>query len=512
MSVTGDSASEFGDDYLSDEYQSSDDPDWEVPIKRTKIQQANGQHIVNWSRNNTNLSYLDKVDKVIDAVVRRFTDLGSEDDADEDDADDNKTDDGEIIWDVADGSSLKRFHFTENDIGIKSEFYEEYKNKDPYDFFKIFVTDSIVKHMARQTNMYAKQTARRIKKSKGHVKAWIPTNCAEMEKFLGIILWMGLMKLPRLKAYWSTSILYATKIKHAMPRHRFEQLLQMWYFNGNKGGDIHNAKLRKLTPLVQKLTERFQYVLKPGSDVCIDETLVPFRGCLESNQYRKDKRHITFGIKMYKLCTSRGYTYNLKIYCGKTREESASTNVVFSLMDTLLDTGRTLYTDDYYTSVSLASQLLQRKTHLVGTVRSNRKYNSKSVVNKELKKNEVFAEESGTGIVMLKWRDTHDDVLMLSTQHKVDVVPVRQRGKEINKPQAVIDYNKSKSCVDLSDQLESYSHCLGKGTKWYRKLAVELIFGPALVNSYLMFKDVTHSKISITEYKEKLALTLLKKR
>ncbi|KAF2881562.1 hypothetical protein ILUMI_24611 [Ignelater luminosus] len=178
-------------------------------------------------------------------------------------------------------------------------------------------------------------------------------------------------------------------------------------------------------------------------------------------------------------------------------------------MDKLLDSGRILYTGNYYTSVSSASQLLQRQTHLVETVRSNRKLNSKSVVSKKLKRNEVFAEESGTGIVMLKWKDTRD-VLMLTTQHNVDVVSIRQQDKEIDKSQAVVDYNKSKSYIDLSDQLKAYSHCLQRGTEWYRKLVVKLIFCSALVNSYLLYKSVTQNKMQITKYREELALVLLK--
>lgn len=44
---------------------------------------------------------------------------------------------------------------------------------------------------------------------------------------------------------------------------------------------------------------------------------------------------------------------------------------VLELAGPLLDAGRTLYCDNWYTSVSLASQLLDRYTHLVGTLRAN---------------------------------------------------------------------------------------------------------------------------------------------
>ncbi|KAJ8929591.1 hypothetical protein NQ314_017698 [Rhamnusium bicolor] len=101
----------------------------------------------------------------------------------------------------------------------------------------------------------------------------------------------------------------------------------------------------------------------------------------------------------------------------------------------MLDSGRILYTDNYYTSVTLASKLLQRKIHLVGTLRSNRKFNSKQVTSKKLKKNEVFAEESGTGIVILKWKDKRE-ILMLSTLHSATARVKNKNGMSQKSPKS----------------------------------------------------------------------------
>lgn len=84
------------------------------------------------------------------------------------------------------------------------------------------------------------------------------------------------------------------------------------------------------------------------------------------------------------------YTYKFKIYCGAEDDRDAdlslSENVVIELLKDLLDCNRTLYTDNFYTSCSLAKRLLARKTHLVGTLRKNRKYNPKIVQNTKLRK------------------------------------------------------------------------------------------------------------------------------
>jgi hypothetical protein len=252
-------------------------------------------------------------------------------------------------------------------------------------------------------------------------------------------------------------------------------------------------------------------LVTPSEEVCIDETLVPFRGRLIFRPYIQNKRH-KFGIKLFKLCLSRGYTYDLKVYCGKEAEgshASVPTQVVMQLLNRCLDEGRTLCTDNYYTSVELAKKLLDRKTHIVGTLRKNRKNNPREVIDAKLKRGQHISRQSNVGCVVTKWKDKRD-VLMLSTKHDNSTITVRRRGTEIEKPQSVMNYNEVKGFIDLSDQLKAYAPSLRKGVKWYRKLAVELLTGTAVVNAFIMFQDVIKTKMCITTFKENSALKLLR--
>ncbi|CAH1973228.1 unnamed protein product [Acanthoscelides obtectus] len=78
----------------------------------------------------------------------------------------------------------------------------------------------------------------------------------------------------------------------------------------------------------------------------IDESMVPFRGRLSFRQYVPNKTH-RYGVKLYKLCTSSGYTYNLKVYTGKgdTQPElgHAQSIVLKLLEDVNKKKGRILY-------------------------------------------------------------------------------------------------------------------------------------------------------------------------
>ncbi|CAH1963247.1 unnamed protein product [Acanthoscelides obtectus] len=247
----------------------------------------------------------------------------------------------------------------------------------------------------------------------------------------------------------------------------------------------------------------------PARVFCIDESLIPFRGRLIFKQYIPNKAH-TYGVKIFKLCAGPGCTWNMKIYSGKEADQNNSilTKIVLELSEKLLDTGRMAVTDNYYTSIDLANQLLQRRTHLMGTLRANRRGNPKEVVGAKLKKGEIKAKQVEHGISILKWKDKRD-VLMLSTYHFNETLTIQIRGKEIVKPLMVVDYNKGKSSVDLSDQFASYGSCVRKTVKWYHKIAIKIILGTAIVNSHLLYEEVTGNKISLLDFREAIIDKLL---
>lgn len=442
------------------------------------------------------------VSDTIEAVISQYCHQEAENETN----DDNATE-ANINWSTVSGSFLKTFDFTPPHVGPHSNIIENYLTKSPVDFFEIFLGDDVLSLIVTETNRYAHQVINKGLSEKSRVHRWKDTNSEEIKTFFGICLWMGLSRYPKMADYWRKSNLYSNKISEHMPRNRFELLLRMLHFSNNE--EPSNDRLSKLRPFLDLLVDKFKEVYIPEREVCIDETLVPFRGRLAFKQYIKDKR-FKFGIKLYKLCCKGGYTYDLQVYCGKDSNEthSAPTKVVLSLMEPLLDQGRVLFTDNYYTSVALAHELLKRNTHLVGTLRKNRKMNPKEVITKNLKRGEVIANESNTGVVVLKWQDKRD-VLCLSTKHTAETKELQRRGETVHKPLLICDYNNSKSFIDLSDQLKAYSAPLRKGIKWYRKLVFELLLGTAVVNAYILYRSITKGKISITEFREKIVEGLL---
>ncbi|XP_017478567.1 PREDICTED: piggyBac transposable element-derived protein 4-like [Rhagoletis zephyria] len=258
---------------------------------------------------------------------------------------------GSYEWYPADGKALKTFSFTEESSGFQSRLYGLY-NKEAVDFFRLFVNNDILDLIVLETNRYASQCVQKDSLPHSRIQKWTPTDRDEIEKLLGIIIWMGLCPFPSMQSYWKKNTIYPNCLPSIISRNRFQVLLKMLHFNNNE--NLTEDRLQKLSPLIEKLRESFQQPIIPSEYVCIDETLVPFRGRLKFRQYIANKRH-KFGIKLFKLCLEYGYTYDFKVYCGKSKDENVSvpSKVVMDLMEKLLDQGRTLCTDNYYKSVNV---------------------------------------------------------------------------------------------------------------------------------------------------------------
>ena len=80
----------------------------------------------------------------------------------------------------------------------------------PIDIFELFITDEVVDCIVAETNRYASQVidSQTVTK-KSRLNAWRPTDRAEMRKFLGIVMLIGIFPLPKISLYWSKSQLYS---------------------------------------------------------------------------------------------------------------------------------------------------------------------------------------------------------------------------------------------------------------------------------------------------------------
>ncbi|VDD85673.1 unnamed protein product [Enterobius vermicularis] len=366
--------------------------------------------------------------------------------------------------------------------------------REPIDFYDLFVNEDLLGLIVKETNRYA------FSKD----SQWEETSAYEMRKFLALTMQMGVVKLPAISNYWSTDIVFGGKPVGAsvMTRKRFERLLANLHLADNETADKTNC-LYKISGFLDLFVRQCQLLYRPAQNVFIDENLIPFgrRTRFQQNNLSNQNCH---SIKILKLYSSSGYTFNIMVYAGNLNKggDNEAGAVVVNLMEGLLDSGRRLFADSWCATVPLAKKLLTRKTDLVGIVRKDRKGLPKKVSKKPMRRGCFLARQDPNGIMVLKWKDDQE-VLVLSTVHDDSV-------GDAHKPQVIIDYNDNKSSVtDFSDETAPYLPFIRKTTKWYIRVLFHVLCQIAVMNAWHIYNSFFERKMKLIEFKISVIRSLL---
>ena len=193
-----------------------------------------------------------------------------------------------------------------------------------------------------------------------------------------------------------------------------------------------------------------------------------------------------------------GYIYNFLPYYGSHTRQllqevsqlSYTVNIVLHLCKSLVsvspDSGYYIFTDRFYSGVSLSKALWEKKIHHTGTIMTNRKGNPSDLKKLKLKSHETKTYRCGNEMV-LAWKDKRQ-VTMISNycdNHCKDVRrKTAKREETFPKPAVVSEYTKYMGGVDRSDHYCASYAFLRKTVKWWRKLFFWLI-ETSIVNSYV---------------------------
>ncbi len=193
----------------------------------------------------------------------------------------------------------------------------------PLDYFQLYMSNDIIDHLVTETNRYASQYTERERENLtnfSNARNWTETTHDEMCAFLGLIMLMGVVHKPRLNMYWSNDDLLNTPIfRDTMPRDRCYLLLKFFHCANNSNRQSGD-RLFKIRELVDMIRHRCQTVFYPYQDMCVDESLICFKGRLCFKQYMKSKRS-RFGVKIYQVSTCDGIVNDFIIYHGNMNDE-----------------------------------------------------------------------------------------------------------------------------------------------------------------------------------------------
>lgn len=425
-----------------------------------------------------------------------------------------------VEWRWKQGNNFipKTLHFDEHRSGITTR--DVNRNSREVDFFKLFFTLDIITTIVQQCNLHHAFTlgGRWTLPHSRHLQ-WVDVTVDEFYTFLSMVLLMGIMKKETIRDYWSTDIMIQTPIfQNLLSSNRFSSIMHSLHFSDNIFWNtvLDTDSMRKIRLVFDHLRAKFSSVFGPYQKVCIDESLVQWRGKIRFRQYIPSKRH-RFGLKLFVMCDCKtGYIIDMILYTTDTtelrydRSSGLPAAVVKTLMDPLLGNGHVLYCDNWYTSPALFKFLLDNNTGACGTCKRNGRGMPRLPSKREMQQNEVRNIEA-QGCLITSWRDKRD-VHIMSTVHDPIMEQSRKQDpitKEFKwKPQAVIDYNINMRLVDKSDSMISSVNCARKSMRWYKKLFFHLL-DMTMLNAHILHGQVTGKNIKLGKFIREVARQLI---
>ncbi|XP_040072197.1 piggyBac transposable element-derived protein 4-like [Ixodes scapularis] len=335
-------------------------------------------------------------------------------------------------------------------------------------FFQLFFTDQLIGEIVHETNRYACEKISSAEPLAKHSiwKSWEDVAVDEFKAFLAVLMNMVLNPKPDIKEYFSKEILEMPFFRLVFTRTRFLQIFWMLHVSpppqGPSGQPTRGSKVRNVVSYTDpKCREHF----KPGPKICVDESTVGFKGRVSFKCYNPQKP-TKWGLRVYILADCAiGYVSAFEPYYGSTTTESLprpdlpfTCRIVLHLLDKVQcaspGRGYHLYTDRFYTSPTLADELLSQDIKLTGTVMTNRK-NMPQHLKKKMKKGDVVAYRQGNSFMTLAWQDKRQ-VTMLSSAHNPSMKAVTRtqaHGQTVTlqKPVVICDYTENMGAVDRAD-------------------------------------------------------------
>jgi Transposase IS4 len=371
----------------------------------------------------------------------------------------------------------------------------------PLSFFQLFLTPPLMEYVAECMNEYAVFKAARD---------WFPTNASELYCFIAVLIYMGIVPLPRLSMYWS-SLYSQSFVSRCFSANRFRRLLRFFYVSTQAQQTASTDKLKKVRYFLQQLQHSFSSHFNPTRVMTVDEAMVGYKGRSELKQYIPQKP-TKWGYKVWCLA-SCNYLLAFDVFLGKsTTSPSASpSDVVLSLVAPYSHRNHIVYLDRYFTSPNLLKELKARGFRACGTVRKDRiglpplfKTSAKDMQQGEMK----YWQKQELGALV--WQDRRAVYMLTTHRSPSEISYVSRRGssEQMAVPTAVLDYNKHKGGVDTLDQLRQ-SYAVGrKSIKWWPQLVWWLI-DMCILNALSLYNQQQPVKISQLEFREQLLQQLV---
>lgn len=369
-----------------------------------------------------------------------------------------------------------------------------------------------------QTNLYSVQ----------ETSSSVNTNCSELEQFIGILIYMGIIVMPSYTDYWAQAT-NSERVSQIFSLKRFQKLRRYIHFSNNENSGDSEDRLLKIRPVFDIIVENCRK-LEQEQEHSIDEMMVPYKGTRAGNlrQYIQNKPH-KWGYKIFMRTGVSGLIYDFLPYTGKgmatnlTAEEKIfgiGGQVVIMLCKSLPpDMNVRVYFDNFFCTLELIIFLKNRNIDSLGTLRKNRlkgcPLEEEKVLQKRGRGMYDYRKDVTSDVIVVRWVD-NKVVCMASSFCGIQPLSTvkrwntnEKRKTDVPCPNIVTQYNKHMGGVDLAGMLIELYRTPLKSKRWYLRLfafSIDL----CVVNAWLLYRRETGDrKTSLKLFRADIANALM---
>ncbi|XP_049901068.1 piggyBac transposable element-derived protein 2-like isoform X1 [Epinephelus moara] len=363
----------------------------------------------------------------------------------------------------------------------------------PIQYFRDFFDADLLGSIVEQSNLYCTQQNQ---------------NCAlkldhnELEQFIGTVVYMSVLHLPRPRMYWSSAC-RVSQVADVMSRDRWEEIIHFIHFSDNMAPN-NGDRLFKVRSLIDSLLPKFQ-ALPQAQMLSVDEQMVPFKGRSSLKQYIPEKPY-KWGYKIFVLCDTEGLVHSFDIFAGKIGpapgqpDIGASGNIVLKLAQDIHDAANHLLCfDNRFSSLDLFVALANKGIPALGTVKQSCLKGCSFSEDTEIKKKRrgTFEEQQvdvdNVEIRAVKWFDNSGVIVASTFASARPVSNIERWDRKLKKkvsvecPGIISLYTKFMGRVDALDALIADYRIHIRSKKYYHRFFFHFV-DMVIVNSWLLYR------------------------
>jgi len=370
------------------------------------------------------------------------------------------------------------------------------------DYFNLFFDDNLFNNLVDESSRYFKiKFSQSIRENKKHTYGYFfnknGLNTTYIRAYIAILIYMGLEPKAKITKYWSEDKFHSNSfIPKIMCKNFFYYLSAALHLSDDTEEKEKDPRA-KILPFIKSLCAKFRQVYTLSQKICIDESLVYFRGRSKMKFYIPNKP-AKWGFKLHLLCDSENnYCYNIIFDPGQTEKNFIRLDgtpyihsIILRLVEGLENRGHILFFDTWYSSIAIIKKLRSMNIFVTSLLKQNHK----------ILRTEETTIKLDEDIMIYKIEDKK----MMNFITSIHDDHINAEGlAEVH-----YEYKTYSRAVDRVNQSSSFHTYKNRNKKWWKRVFYFLI-DVSITNSFILMELNKKRKLDMIEFRKKLIYQLL---